>query len=80
MQKISDVFDGTKNRVNTVLYDASLLDIVQVTESGQEWIEQYFKNGCPENMKRVVDIEQIVFYLLDDSSKIVTNSLITTKY
>lgn len=66
-------------RVNAVLYDAGKLNLTQITGNGQQWIEQFLKQGCPPEMKRPLYIGEAVKYLLSDKSIYTAGTLISVR-
>lgn len=74
---LQDEMSSDKTRVNAVLYDNTKMNLVQITGNGQEWIEQFLKEGCPQDMKKPIYVGRAVEYLLSDKSAYTAGTLVS---
>ena len=65
------------DRINAVLYDRTKMDLVQIVGDGQEWIEQFLKDGCLPERKKSIYIGETVKYLLSDNSAYTAGTLLS---
>ncbi len=63
--------------VNGIVYVRDQVDIVQVVGSGKEWVELYLDRGCPEYMKKPINIAQMQRLLLEKVFRYTTGTVIT---
>ena len=68
---------GAGIRINAVLYHPDSMNIVPNRGSGQEWIESFITQGCPENMAKAAYISHAEAFLLSDHGRFVNYSIIT---
>ncbi|MCH5265256.1 MAG: hypothetical protein J1F02_05105 [Lachnospiraceae bacterium] len=77
ISQVQDTLSDHGIRVNAVLYDEDKCNLVQVTGSGQEWIEKFLQEGCPQEMKRPQYINHAVKYLLSEESLYTNGNLLS---
>lgn len=81
LQKVIDQIQEDVNsdtlRINAVLYDETKMNPMQITGSGQEWIEKFLQEGCPSEMKRPLFVGKAMVYLLSGDSQYTTGTLVS---
>lgn len=80
-EKISSLFSHFNSyeniRVNAVLYNKNNVEIIQIRDSGQEWVNQFVSRGCPDEMVKASYVSANISHFLSGTSKYTNNSIIS---
>lgn len=68
--------EGSRIRINGMIYVDEQQELVQIIHDGQEWIDTFLERGCPQSMKNPTYIAKTQEFLLSDNSKLITENVI----
>ena len=62
--------------VNAVLFDANSLEIHQIHDEGQKWVEEFIESGCSDSFVKASYIAKNTSYLLSDNARFIYNTIL----
>ena len=67
---------SNKMCVNAVTYDSDKLEMIPFDDKEGEWMDEFLQKECPDTMKRPFHIGMAIKYLLNDSGKYISGTVI----
>ena len=61
--------------INGITYDPNKLELIQNVHEGREWVDEFWKKGCPKEMKRQFHVALAVRFFLSGSAQFTSGTV-----
>ncbi len=76
VEELSGRCHSNKMCVNAVTYDSDKLEMIPSHDKESDWMDEFLQKECPDTMKRPFHIGMAIKYLLNDSGKFISGTVI----